>query len=543
MSPATPSAIVAPPARAAGRAASILGHALRLGNRALLLAVHGLILTWMLHPSRFWIQGVAFVTLFALGPWLRSRLAPMRTLGALGALLLYALVLCLWRGFAYLADPIGSLAILGVPVAAQLLWKRPRWLRAALIGYLAWVAWDARYAPPSFLRRLAILLTPLAVDVLWLRPSVLERVGPHVTSSFLVILGSGALGGALYFAPDRSDHRAIAAQPGVVLVAEAGRSELSPASQVYSVVPDCEDRHAVVTVHKASRGLFALDLGSGRLTPFLDARRPVDAPVFSCETDRLWAADTGTQRVFGLAAAQWFESEPVVTLEGVPAGPGRIELARERDLLWHLDSSRNTVRVHFLASGALIAEDRSFTSGVLPLDGHRIIAVHNGVLSERALRADAPGATPSCDGCSAHLEVRWELPLAGDRRVFLSVMPNLASHDVVGDEHRAFVLSTHQGWLHAIDLDSRRETARARVPMGGRFLAYAAERDVVIGSGWTEGTVFFFRGRDLAHLRTVRVGARPRIVSLTHDQRRVLVGSGAGVLAIEVPAADAAGGP
>ncbi len=526
-----------------GRATSldrVLGLArwgLRTGNRAILLVLHGLILTWMLHPSWFWIQGFAFVGALVGGGWLRARLGSFRGITWASRFVLYGSVACLWRGFAYFADPFASLVIVVLPVAVLVLWKRTRALHGVLFAYLGWVAWAVRFAPPRMLGGLALLVVPLVIDVAWLRPSVLKRVGPHLTSSFLMLLGTGALGGALYYSPDRSDPVVLGSQPGVELLLGSRASALTAETQVYSVVPDCVDRHAIVTDRRTTHGLFALDLESRALTPILDATQPLDAAVFACDEARAWVGDAGTGRLLELDPEHFPWTQPRATVYGVPAGPGRIELAVERDLLWHLDSSRNTIRVHDLRSGALLAEDRSFSFGVLPLPGHRILAVHDGVVSERVLRADRSGTQPSCDGCTAHLETTWELVLDGDWRAFLSAVPNLASHDVVGDSRRAFVLSTQQGALHAVDLVGRRETARVNVPMGGRFLAYAAERDVVIGAGWVDGTVFFHRGSDLAHLRTVQVGKRPRIVSLTHDQRRVLVGSAAGLFAIDVPEA------
>ncbi len=521
----------------AARALGLARWGLRTGNRAILLVLHGLILTWMLQPRWFWIQGFAFVGALIGGGWLRAKLGSFRVITWASRCVLYGSVACLWRGFAYFADPRGSLVILGLPLVVVSLWRRRRTLLAVLLGYLAWVAWAVRFAPPHMLGGLTLLVAPLVLDVAWLRPSVMERVGPHLTSSFLMLLGTGAMGGALYYSPDRSDPIVLGSQPGVELLLGSRDSALTAATQVYSVVPDCADRHAIVTDRRTARGVFALDLATRELQPFLDVTQPLDAAVFACDEDRAWVGDAGTARWLELDPARFPWTSPRATVYGVPAGPGRIELAPERDLLWHLDSSRNTIRVHDLRNGALIAEDRPFSFGVLPLPGHRILAVDAGVLSERVLRTDAPGSRPTCDGCTAHLERTWELALDGDWRAFLSAVPNLASHDVVGDSRRAFVLSTQQGTLHAVDLVARRETARVSVPMGGRFLAYAPERDVVIGAGWVDGTVFFHRGSDLAHLRTVQVGKRPRIVSLTHDQRRVLVGSAAGLFAIDVPGA------
>ncbi|MBK7978372.1 MAG: hypothetical protein IPK07_35770 [Deltaproteobacteria bacterium] len=413
----------------------------------------------------------------------------------------------------------------------------PRWFVVPAAASLIWLGRDA---PVAVATKLAAAGAVVAMDVVGSRHWLFIRAGREVTASFVAIFGVLVVAASFYYRPDPTTLDEVRSQAGVHLVAPRGSGPLSARAQVYAAVPDCDGRAAVVVVHKSSLGYHLLDLRTGAIEPIGTIRDPSDDVLFRCEDRELLVGDWRSRSGLVARADALPALELVRSYEDLVVGPGPLVESTDGELLWHLDARDMKMRVAESRSGMLVAATDRFAFGVAVLDGGRALSASPGELVEwRVERQVADPAMRACDECAGRLVARTVAPL--DRGWLAParwLTPNAWIHYTAASEDRVFVSSLQESSVEAFARrgDALAPIARAQLAGGARHLAYAPRHDLVLVSGWTSGVVTVLSGRDLSVLRTVRVGARPRTVSLAADESMALVGTGAGIVAIDLAA-------
>jgi hypothetical protein len=377
-----------------------------------------------------------------------------------------------------------------------------------------------------------------AADALFGRPPLFRRLGPHLTATFTILLAVLASVASFYYAPDRTDPALIGSQPGVSLLAGRDADGLSERAQVYAVVPDCTQRSAIVVVHKSNQGYHRIDLGSGRMEPFGSIRDPSDDVLFRCRANEMVLADWRQGRALVVDGAPSASPAVLREFQDVALGPGPFIGTPDDELLWYLDAGGMVVRVADARSGRLLAESKRFAFGLAALAGDRAYSASDGELVEWHLEREVrDGRARSCDTCSGRLTVSSTTPLdPKDWNVLGRMLPNASIYYAAAANDRVFVASMQAARVQAFDASSHVELARVILPGGARHISYAPGRDLLLVSGWTTGVVSIVRGRDLTLLRTVTVGARPRMVGIARDESFALVGTGAGIVRLDLGA-------
>ena len=139
----------------------------------------------------------------------------------------------------------------------------------------------------------------------------------------------------------------------------------------------------------------------------------------------------------------------------------------------------------------------------------------------------------SCDARSASdhpiLTLERSIPLPG--------VKGRIDHLAVDFSHgRLFVAELGNGSVEAIDLASGRSLARVGGLSAPQGLGYLPDRDELAVATGGDGMLRFYRGADLSLVGSVKLGADADNVRIDRTTGRVIVGSGAGALAIVDPA-------
>lgn len=513
-------------------------RALTFGADGVAVAVHGIALFAAFSPRFQWVVGLVTVALLALRDRGRPLLAGSRPLRVAARVALAAYVAAFWRGYAYVVSPGEAWAVAGLASAALVVGRPgplPRWFVvpvAVAVGVLG------RGAPAAVATKLIGAGVVVAADALLAPRGFFARLGREVVASFIALFATMVLAASFYYRPDTTRLAEIGAQPGVRLVVPRGSGPLTAGAQVYAAVPSCDGRHVVVVIHKSPQGYHLLDRATGQLAPIGTIRDPSDDVLFRCEAGELVLGDWRRGQGLVARAAALPALDVIRVLENLVMGPGPLIESTDGELIWHLDARDMKMRVAESRSGALVAETPRFAFGLAALAESRAISASPGELVEwQVERASDDARDRSCVECTGRVVAKSVTALDGGWLAPARwLTPNAWLHYTVAGADRVFVSSLQEGRVEAFERggDALAPLASATLPGGARHLTYAPRHDLVLVSGWAGGVVTILAGRDLAVLRTLRVGARPRTVSLAADESTALVGTGAGIVEIDL---------
>ncbi len=521
--------------------------ALAFGADGVAASVHGIALFAAVSPRFQWVVGLVTVALLALrtrgGPVLARSTSPR----VAARVALAAYVAAFWRGYAYVVSPGEAWAVAGLASAALVVGRPgpiPRWF---VVPVAAAVAVLGRDAPAPVATKLIAAGVVVAADALLGPRSFFARLGREVVASFVALFATMVLAASFYYRPDTTSLVEIGGQPGVRLVAPRGSGPLTAGAQVYAAAPSCDGRQIVVVIHKSPQGYHLLDRATGQFVPIGAIRDPSDDVLFRCGAGEVVLGDWRRGRGLVARASALPELEVLRVFENLVVGPGPLIESADAELLWHLDARDMKMRVAEIRSGALLAETPRFAFGLAALgDGRAISASPGELVVWQVERATDDARDRSCAECAGRLVARSMTALDGGWLAPARwLTPNAWLHYTVAGGDRVFVSSLQESRVEAFERngDALVPLASATLPGGARHLAYAPRHDLVLVSGWAGEVVTVLAGRDLGVLRTLRVGARPRTVRLSADESTALVGTGAGIVEIDLSSVrDGAGG-